>query len=336
LYAAERGTSVNPTEVILRSKSGWGPYVPYENNPILTQKDLPADRKDPITSAGHAQLVEGPDGKTYAIFLAVRPYEGNYYNTGRETFIAPVEWKDGWPIVDPNNKVIQYSYKVNYKEVKQKDARPQSGNFKYTLTFEKELDPALLFLRTVDSSSFSLSKAEGLTFKLKPETVMELGNPSFIGKRQQHLNCETEVAVAFSAKGDNEKAGLIIFQDENHFYYVCKSVDQGKAVVQLFKSNKEGKAMELLTQANITSEKVLLRIDAKGDQYSFRYAEKPNAWVLLKDKVDGKFLSTQVAGGFIGCVFGMYATSSGEETTSSASFSYLRYAGNDPMYQAQK
>src|SRR5690349_3069235 len=67
LYAAEGGTSVNHSEVVLRSKDVWGPYVPYENNPILTQRDLPADRKQPITSAGHAQLVEGPDGKTYAI-----------------------------------------------------------------------------------------------------------------------------------------------------------------------------------------------------------------------------------------------------------------------------
>ena len=88
--------------------------------------------------------MEGPDGKTYAVFLAVRPYEGNYYNTGRETFIAPVEWKEGWPIIDPHNKGVQYSYNTSFKEVKQKDAQPQSGNFQYTLTFEKELDPLIM------------------------------------------------------------------------------------------------------------------------------------------------------------------------------------------------
>jgi xylan 1,4-beta-xylosidase len=333
LYAAEGGTSVNHTEVVFRSKSVWGPFTPYDNNPILTQKDLPADRKDPVTSTGHAQFVEGPDGKTYAIFLAVRPYEDNYYNTGRETFVAPVEWKNGWPVVDPAHKEIQYSYNVNYKEVKQKDARPQSGNFEYTITFEKKLDPALLFLRTVDSSSFSLGKSRGLILKLKPETVMELGNPSFIGKRQQHLHCNTEISLDFSAKSDNEKAGLIIFQDEKHFYYLCKSMDQEKVVVQLFKSNAEGKSMDLLAQASTSSEKVLLRIDADGDQYSFRYALQANDWVLLKDMVDGKFLSTQVAGGFIGCVFGMYATSSGAETSNSASFKYLRYVGDDSIYK---
>lgn len=333
LYAAEGGTSVNHSEVVLRSKSVWGPYDPYEKNPILTQRHLPASRKHPVTSTGHAQLVEGPDGKTYAIFLAVRPYRDNFYNTGRETFIAPVEWKDGWPVVDPDHQEVQYSYQANFKEVKQKNALPQSGNFQYTLTFEKELDPTLLFLRTVDSSSFTLSKANGLTLKLKPETCMDLGNPSFIGKRQQHLNCTTQTALTFAAKSDNEKAGLIIFQDEKHFYYLCKSMDQGKPVVQLFQSNTESKTMDLMTQVSVNSDNVILRIDAEGEQYSFHYAVKPNAWILLKDKVDGTFLSTQTAGGFIGCVLGMYATSSGAETTNSASFQYLRYSGNDAMYK---
>ncbi len=334
LYAAEGGTSVNHSEVVLRSKSVWGPYDPYGNNPILTQRDLPPDRKDPITSAGHAQLVEGPDGRTYAIFLAVRPYKDNYYNTGRETFITPVEWKEGWPVASPDSKELKYTYSANFKEVKQNNARPQSGNFGYTITFENELDPALLFLRTCDSSSFSLSKKKGLTLKLKPETCMELGNPSFIGKRQQHIYCSAETALSFSATSGDEKAGLIIFQDEKHFYYLCQSVDQDKPVVQLFAGNAEN-TMTLITQVPLVSavEQLYMRIDAKGENYDFYYATKPYDWVLMKEGVDGKFLSTQVAGGFIGCVFGMYATSSGKPTSNNASFSYLRYEGNDPMYK---
>ncbi len=335
LYAAEGGTSVNHTEVVFRSKSVWGPFVPYENNPILTQRGLPEDRKDPITSAGHAQFVEGPDGKWYAIFLAVRPYEGDYYNTGRETFIAPVTWKDEWPIVDPDHKVIQYNYPVSFSEVKQKGALPQSGNFAYTLTFDKQLDPSFLFMRTVDSSSFSLSKKNGLTLKLKPETVMELGNPSFIGKRQQHLYSTAETELSFSPKTDKEKAGLIILQNEDHFYYLCKSQAQGKDVLQLFKSKPKEKSMELLVEVPLTAKvrKVGLRITSMGGTYSFSFSENAKNWKILKDKVDAKFLSTKEAGGFIGCLYGMYATSSGEQTTNSASFQYLTYKGDDPMYK---
>jgi xylan 1,4-beta-xylosidase len=332
LYAAEGGTSVNHSEVVLRSKSVFGPYVPYENNPILTQRDLRADRKNPITSTGHAQFVEGPDGKTYAIFLAVRPYRDNFYNTGRETFIAPVEWKDGWPVVDPHHEEVQYSYPVSYK-MKENGGRPQNGNFNYTISFEKSLDPALLFLRTVDSSSFILSESNGLTIRLKPETCMETGNPSFIGKRQQHLYCSTDTELDFSATSDNEKAGLVIFQDERHFYYLCRSVSEGKGVIQLFKSNGEGNGMDTLSQMETQTGKLFLRIDAEGEQYSFKYATKRDQWLTLKDKVDGTFLSTQTAGGFIGCVFGMYATSSGRPSSNKASFKYLKYDGRDPMYK---
>lgn len=330
LYAAEGGTSVNHSEVVLRSESVWGPYIPYEKNPILTQRHLPADRKYPVTSTGHAQLVEGPDGNTYSIFLAVRPYRGNFYNTGRETFVAPVAWKDGWPVINPDHEEVQYKYPVGYKEVKQTDARPQSGAFDYTITFEKQLDPGLLFLRTIDSSAFTLDKANGLTLKLKPETCAELGNPAFVGKRQQHLNCTADTDVKFEAKNAGEKAGLVIFQDEHHFYYICKSVDSGKPVVQLYKSTKDN-AMELVKQAAVKKGNLMLRIVAEGEWYSFYYADKPNNWTLLKDKLDGTFLSTQVADSFIGCVFGMYATSSGAATNNVASFKYLRYSGSDDM-----
>ncbi|MBC6608735.1 glycoside hydrolase family 43 protein [Hymenobacter sp. BT188] len=335
LYAAEGGTSVNHTEVVFRSKSPLGQYVPYEKNPILSQRELPKDRKDPITSAGHAQFVEGPDGQTYAIFLAVRPYEGNHYNTGRETFIVPVVWKDEWPVMDPGPNGVQYSYTAKFPEIKQKDARPQSGNFSYTLTFDKQLDPALLFMRTVDSTNFSLSKANGLTLKLKPETCAELGNPAFIGKRQQHLYGSAETELTFSAKAENETAGLVVFQDEKHFYYLCKSLEQGKPVVQLFKSTDDPKKMEPLAKAPLKSAagKVLLRINAEGDTYSFRFSENGKAWTLLKDKVDARFLSTQTAGGFIGCLFGMYGTSAGQPTVNTASFKWLKYEGNDPVYK---
>ncbi|GAA4397738.1 glycoside hydrolase family 43 protein [Nibrella viscosa] len=335
LYAAEGGTSVNHSEVVLRSKDVWGPYVPFEGNPILTQRELPADRKYPITSAGHAQFVEGPDGKWYSIFLAVRPYEGDFYNTGRETFIAPLTWVNDWPMIEHGEKAIAYRYPVSYKESKPKGALPQSGNFTYTLTFDKELDPSLLFMRTLDKSWYSLSKKQGLTLKLKPETIMELGNPAFIGKRQQHLNSTAETELDFTPKSEKEKAGLVIFQDEGHFYFLAKSLSQGKAVLQLYKSKPREKDMELLTDMPLPnpSAKTGLRITSKGDTYSFHVSTDGKTWTLLKDNVDGKFLSTKVAGGFIGCLYGMYATSSGEPTTNSASFGYLKYAGDDPMYK---
>jgi len=108
LMCAEGGTSTQHSEVVLRSKSPWGPFKPYQGNPILTQRDLPADRPDPIINAGHADLVEAPDGSWWAVFLASRAFEQVHYNTGRETFMLPVTWHDGWPVILPQGKPIPY------------------------------------------------------------------------------------------------------------------------------------------------------------------------------------------------------------------------------------
>lgn len=335
LYAAEGGTSVNHSEVVFRSKSPKGPYVAYENNPILTQRHLPEDRENPITSTGHAQFVEGPDGKTYSIFLAVRPYEGDYYNTGRETFIAPIEWKNDWPHFDLGGEEVKYAYEVDYKEIPQEGALPQSGNFEYTLDLKKGLDPSLLFMRTVDSSSFSISKKHGLVLKLKPETIAEYGNPSFVGKRQQHLYSRAETEMQFRAQSESEKAGLVAFQNENHFYFLAVSQKEGQEVIQLFKSTTDGSGMETIVEVPLKSknDEIKLAIESKGDMYSFHYSINGKDWHLVKENVDAKFLSTKEAGGFIGCLYGMYATSSGEQADNTASFKYLKYTGNDPVFR---
>lgn len=54
---------------------------------------------------------------------------------------------------------------------------------------------------------------------------------------------------------------------------------------------------------------------------------------MLKENVDGKFLSTQATGEFIGSVFAMYATSLGKVSTNKVSFKWLDYKGNDKVYQ---
>ncbi len=337
LCAAEGGTSVNHSQVVLRSRHAMGPFIPYEHNPILTQRHLPPDRENPITSAGHAQLVEGPDGKTYALFLAVRPYEGNHYNTGRETFIAPVEWKDEWPVINPHHQEIQYNYRFNFKEFKVKGSNPQSGNFAYRTNFNKQLDPSWLFLRTRDSSWFALSKKGGLRIQLRPETCAEEGNPSFIGKRQQHMFGSFSTQLTFTPTKDNEQAGILIFQNENHFYFLCRSVNQGKQVIQLFASDPKTNTTILLKQEILPDlPTTYLKVTAEAGYYHFHFASKPGKWQLLKDKVDGKWLSTETAGGFVGTLYALYATSNKVNSEISAHFKWVDYSSNDPVDPAHR
>ena len=330
LMCAEGGTGYNHSEVIFRSKSVKGPFVSYDKNPILTQRQLDPKRKNPVTTTGHADLVEGPDGKWWGVFLGCRPYEGDYYNTGRETFMAPVEWNNGWPVFNFGADEIKYSYPINAKANNRKEKF--SGNYYFRDEFDKaELNMRYSFLRTVRQQWYSaIDKPGALSIQVRPETCSEKSNPSFIGFRQAHLKGYAATSLNFTATAENEKAGLLIFQSEKNYYYLCKSVKEGKAVVELYK------AQELLASETIepkTDKDIFFKIEARMDKYAFYYTLKKDKWKLLLDNADGKFLSTKGAGGFVGCMYAMYATSNGKASTNTAQYNWFESRSNDDVYR---
>lgn len=333
LLCAEGGTGFNHSEVVFRSKTVDGPYVSYEGNPILTQRHLNPNRKDPITTTGHADLVQTPAGDWYAVFLGCRPYEDDYYNIGRETFLAPVRWKDGWPVIAEGEETVSYHYPLPYPSTK--PANAFSGNFTYTNDFTSpKLDDRFVFLRTVTEPWYNTTERKGsLSIRLRPQTVSGSGNPSFVGFRQSHQQCVATTTLIFSPAAENEKAGLVLFQNEHHFYYLCRSRENNKPVVQLYQSTN-GEEMQLLASrplpANATT--VSLRIEPKGAAVDFSYAVGKK-WMVLKQNVDAKFLSTKVAGGFVGCTFGLYGTSLGKDSRTKAYFDSFSYEGRDSVFQ---
>ena len=141
-------------------------------------------------------------------------------------------------------------------------------------------------------------------------------------------------------KAENEKAGLLIFQNEKHFYFLCKSSEKNMPVIQLYSSDSSGTidgGMVLIATApvekNEQKKEVLLKIEAKEDIYSFSYTYNPGRWTLLKDSLDARFLSTRVAGGFVGCMVAMYATSQNKESNNVAAYDWFEYSGNDEVYK---
>src|SRR5690242_1949998 len=98
LLIAEGGTERGHAVSIARGPSPRGPWEGCPANPILTHRST--DR--PVQNTGHADLVEAADGSWWMVLLGVR-HRGmtpGFHVLGRETFLAPVEWVDGWPVVD--------------------------------------------------------------------------------------------------------------------------------------------------------------------------------------------------------------------------------------------
>jgi alpha-N-arabinofuranosidase len=335
LICAEGGTGYNHSEVVFRSKSIDGPYTSYKNNPILTQRQLDTLRSRPVTTAGHADFVETPDGKWYAVFLGCRPYEGNFFNIGRETFMLPVTWKDGWPHILEGRQEIPYQSPIPFPAATKKVNNNFSGNFLFRDEFNaQQLNVRWQLLRTPHNSWYNFSDKKGhLTLNLLPQTCSGKENPAFVGFRQQHNNGYASTAMHFKPTRENEQAGMLIFQNETHFYFLCQSVQNKQAVVQLYKSatGDNNGQMELLASAPLekTRKELFLKIQAKGPGYTFYYATKKNKWIVLKDDGDAKFLSTQVAGGFVGAMYALYATSSGKVCKNKAYFNWFESKTND-------
>lgn len=330
LMCAEGGTGYNHSEVVFRSRSLTEPFKSYENNPILTQRQLDPGRNNPITTTGHADLVEDKNGKWWGVFLGSRPYEEDYYNTGRETFMAPVTWKNEWPIFDLGGEIVKYKYSINAKLDANRD--PLNGNYFFQDDFKnKAINIRYRFLRTVRHQWYNVDAKKGsISIQLRPETCAGTGNPSFIGFNQPHINGYAATSLSFSAKKENEQGGLLVFQNEEKYYYLCKSVKNNKPVIELYKGNS------LMISKEITSvkkETIFFKIEAEGDKYNFYYALKKGDWILLQDDVDAKWLSTKSAGGFVGCVYAMYATSNGEITKNTANYNWFEVKNNDEIYR---
>ncbi|WP_051205298.1 glycoside hydrolase family 43 protein [Salinimicrobium xinjiangense] len=337
LMTAEGGTAVNHSEMIYRNRDIDDEFIPYKDNPILTQRHLDPDRENPITSAGHADIVQHPNGDWYGVFLAVRPYEGDYYNTGRETFLTPVKWENDWPIFDLGGEEIKYEYPLPEGVSINEDLFPLNGNFEFTKQFEEEeLDLHWLFLRNPKENWYDLKESPGhLVMKTRPETVSGTSNPSFIAHRQQHLTGEASVSMEFDTKKPNEKAGLIAFQNESHFYFIAKSYEGNSPVVQLFKGSENG--AELLASEKLSASDKTIEFMVEFDEDTYRFYFKTDSdWINLGGELEGKYLSTRVAGGFVGTNLGMYTTSQGEASDNKAAFDWFEYSGNDEVYKNRK
>jgi alpha-N-arabinofuranosidase len=316
LICAEGGTADQHSEVVFRSDSAMGPYVPFSGNPILTQRHLDPARPFPITSTGHADFVETPSGEWWAIFLGTRPYEDDTYNIGRETFMLPVRWVDGWPIILQGTETVPYVHASPALPREPASAVPMSGNFTVREEFSgPSLAPYWTFMRTPRERWYDLDSKPGwLTIRARHADIGQPTQPSFIGRRQQHIVASASTAMTFAPSAPGDKAGLVAFQNEKHYYFVGLARRGAETVVQLEMHN--GRATPdsgtVLATAPVhlpADAPVYLKIEARGGRYDFYYGLRPNQWIPLARDADGTILSTKKAGGFVGTFFGMYAYS---------------------------
>lgn len=310
LMCAEGGTGDWHSEVIFVSDSPTGPYKPAPSNPILTQRHFPKDRKDKVDWAGHADLVEGPNGKYYGVFLGVRPNNKNRVNTGRETFILPVDWSGEFPVFE--NGLVPLSPKLKMpagvkNETGQSGFFP-NGNFTFNESFSSgKLDHRWIAVRG-PREDFSVLTKNGLQLIPFPANVKAESPIAALFHRQQHKSFTATATISYTPLSEKDLAGIICYQKES-FNYVFGITLKDKEYYILLERTQDGNSTIIASEKIDLSKPVQLRVTADQDNYQFSYSTDQQTFKNVGGTVSGDILSTNLAGGFTGSLIGLYATS---------------------------
>lgn len=327
LSAPGGGTGYFHQQLLFRSENIFGPYTANPDNPVLTQFGLPDDRPNPVTATGHADLFEDTNGDWWAVFLGTRVYDlatGNQdpgkFHTGRETFMLPVHWKSGWPVILEKGHSVPYTVAGPRLPEATPVAHPTTGNFLMREDFtDKTLAPEWLFIRTPDAQWWETGQ-HGLTIQARREHIGDINRqPSFIGRRLAHMRGEFATKVTFTPQGTDDSAGLLAIQSDDFFYaFGLGKNAEGASVLRIRK--KAGSEFpangRVISERPITQkpgEPVYLRMSIDRDRLQFSYSLDNKHYSMIREELGTDVLTTAAAGGFVGAVVGMYAQSGDSE-----------------------
>ncbi len=313
LMCAEGGTGGWHSEVIFTSNNPKGHYVPAPSNPILSQRYLNPDRANKVDWAGHADIVEGPDGKYYGVFLAIRPNEKGLVNTGRETFILPVDWSGKYPVFENGLVPMEPKLKMPKGVVNKSGTEGffPNGNFTFTDNFtDQNLDYRWIGMRGPREDFITTSK-NGLSIKPFEVSIKAVAPVSALFQRQQHQRFTVTTTMKFTPKSDRELAGITCYQSER-FNYVFGVTKKEKDFYILLQRTDKGQSKIIASEKIDLKKPVQLQVVARGDEYNFNYSVDGVNFVKLGGTESGDILSTNVAGGFTGSLIGLYATSAND------------------------
>ena len=285
LMIAEGGTGSGHCVSIARSSDPTGPWEGCPSNPVLSHRSM----ANPIQNTGHGDLVRDVDGQWWMTLLGVRPkgMPASYHVLGRETFLTRVDWHDGWPVVQSPELLVSDDAEI------------------FVETFGgTELDAGWLSRRRFPSDVADLGSAAGVLTLLDDASTPRSARPTFLGRRQRHHLCDVETTVVV----ESGEAGLALVYDESAF---CKVGIDGDGI---FASALIGPAEHEFGRGPKPAGPATLAIrvvEGVGgpDALLLGYEGDDGDFCQL-GSVDGRYFSSEVVGGFLGRVIGVYASAS--------------------------
>ncbi|HEV2344898.1 MAG TPA: glycoside hydrolase family 43 protein [Actinocrinis sp.] len=289
LLIAEGGTERGHCVSIARGTAPTGPFEPCPANPILTHRST----DHPIQNTGHADLVQAPDGAWWMVLLGVRARGGTpgWHVLGRETFLAPVTWADGWPVVGGIVPTTTGRPPPDVRDDFDAD----------------DLHPRWISLRHRPADDCNVTERPGwLTLRARAGTLDDL-DVTFAGRRQQHPSCRIRTLID-TAEG---RGGLAVRLDELHHYEIEATAAEVRALARIgplrtVLATRPMPAGPAVLAIRVASTDTFRDVRSGPDTVSLGVEDRDGVFTALAE-LDGRYLSTEVAGGFTGRVVGVYA-----------------------------
>lgn len=314
LLAAEGGTEFHHAVSVARADEITGPYLGNRANPVFTHRHL--GRTSDVIGAGHADLVQAPDGPWFAVMLAMRADDGHHYPLGRETFLCPVAWEDGWPVFAPGEGRLPDTVAIPWatEEAPAGSWQPDDR----VAGVVEPADPRWTALRALPAE---VAVADGDSWRLpvRAGTLHEPSTPALLGVRQQHADVDVRCVLDVHGLAEDERAGVVLRQSErDHVAVAVTRTPDGLRLSseRCFGGDREHRDLGALSEAN----EVELAVSGRGYDYVLRHA---GADVLT---ADGRELDASSTGGFLGLWIGVYATSVGAPPRGDVRIARFTYA----------
>jgi len=217
LLTAEGGTFSDHAVTIARSRDLFGPYELHPEMHILTAKDRP---RHPIQRAGHGDLVDTPDGRTYLVHLMGRPVTQRHRCVlGRETAIQECEWRDdGWVHVK-GGPLPSVTVAVPGTP------RPEPQKVVYDFS-GPDLPADFQWLRTPEPDRiFSLTEKPGVLRLFGRESIGSWFEQALVARRQTSFAYRAETELDFAPDDERHFAGLTAYYGRHALYYLTLTAD---------------------------------------------------------------------------------------------------------------
>ncbi|MEV5734744.1 glycoside hydrolase family 43 protein [Streptomyces sp. NPDC052292] len=315
LLIAEGGTALGHGVSAARARSPRGPWEPAPGNPLLSHRGTGL----PVQCTGHGDLVRAADGSWWMVLLGTRPrgYFPEFHVLGRETFLVPVDWADGWPRLGPVRE--RHPAPAAWAPVQPPPARDD-----FTGT---ALAPHWISPRRRPDGCWSLTERPGWLTLAADGAGDGVGRGSgdgsgggegggagdgtgpsgrtFVGRRQSHHDCRA--AVLLDA-GPSARAGLSVRMDDTHHYDLEVAGGVASVIVRI------GPVRRCVAEHPVPAGPVTLAVDIRATRQArplsgpdtIAFSVESSEGIVRPAELDGRYLSTEVAGGFTGRVIGMY------------------------------